>query len=659
MDDDDNETPTTTIKVGLTKSLRLPTLHPVIEECVEYISHVTVRGSRIVNGFLVHATSTGQLENIDKKSTRELLVKQAFTLGLESARPKKKPFPGLHEWWEKNRQRYPVAPKPPRIPSKEITDYVAKTYATNLTTNLWKHHEGRLRKYLKCHFGSEAEAILHRIHRRSRRLYLVPTREQTECIETERTAFGLTDAWGEKHMIGERRLKNNATECLSRGAMYLRHIEDYNGSLGEGDPSHIKVWSLAPLSTRKRHFVTIDSEILMQMMISVDALPKQTLADFWPLAPAHFDSVFSVRRGGRSGPSRQLKTRCYVQTDGVVLAAQFEPAAAERIKGGKRAEKKEHKRKRDEAAASGSEPRVEKPFVPGVRKRADERRKICADPLTIHQCDDLEKFYCDPGRVNMIYMVRSRDSKVFCLTRKQYYQEAGINRSNEAWSKWNADLHPQYQALSAASPKTASVDGYNHFLEVDVTVSAAIWANNYARRASRMRFHTHIGKHRVLQGFLSRLGEGLGSDAEKRRRVLVGYGQAKFASHGKAGEMAVPVTDCFKQCAKMWSTCLVDENYTSAVCFDCDGRLVDVKTQKRRALKVSGGGVRVVKADNRAVHRCTNACKASGRSLKHREYNAAMNIGRVFEAMLAGGERPAALTRAGAPPLPGLSHMLD
>jgi hypothetical protein len=136
--------------------------------------------------------------------------------------------------------------------------------------------------------------------------------------------------------------------------------------------------------------------------------------------------------------------------------------------------------------------------------------------------------------------------------------------------------------------------------------------------------------------------KGLGSADERKRKVIVGFGQAKFASTGR-GEMAVPTTQAFKECARMWHTRLVDENYTTCVCHDCDGRTRDVRTERYI-------NDELVVGFNRAVRRCTSKCKATGRSLKHRDLNAALNILRCLNAELAGTPRPTALTRAGAPP---------
>ena len=59
---------TITIKSGLQTTLLIPELAPLIEDCVRFVSELSVRGSRIVNGFLLYAHATGIEIDIDNTS---------------------------------------------------------------------------------------------------------------------------------------------------------------------------------------------------------------------------------------------------------------------------------------------------------------------------------------------------------------------------------------------------------------------------------------------------------------------------------------------------------------------------------------------------------------------------------------------------------------
>ena len=640
---------TITIKSGLKATLQIPELAPLVEECVRFVSELSVRGSRIVNGFLLHAHATGIEIDIDKPVARQTLVKQCCTAGVKGSIKKRLPVPGFAAWFEINKHIYPPVPTPPDIQLKDMTDYACNTYATAFHNNLWVHHSGRLYKYLVVRFGDEVAPILHKLITWKRRpcdteTVLQLDADQSGCVRYERAAFGLGDESTDG--LGEGLLKLKATACLAASFRYLSYAEEKNKTIDDGEPGHTKLWTPAPLCTVKRHCMTIDSKILFVLFKKIGSVIADDMKfdDFWPLAPDHFASTFDQERmdkGRRAhGPSNRIKQRCYVQTDGVAVSVQYKPVGVNRIKGGNRAEMK---RKRDEAKAAKELAEANGTVVEkktAKARRVDERRGdlTYGGPVPV----DAVKIACDPGRSNIMYLVREVDNQRFQLMRGRFYHESGIHGLNEFWKEWSVPLQAHNLALADHSPKTASVDRYNEFLSVEAAGRDAVWKVNYARRASRGRFGTHCGKKKVLQGFLSSLGKGLGSAEERKRKVIVGFGQAKFASTGR-GEMAVPTTQAFKECARMWHTRLVDENYSTCVCHDCDGRTGDVRTKRNINNELVIGF-------NRAVRRCTSECKATGRSLKHRDLNAALNILRCLNAELAGTPRPTALTRAGAPP---------
>lgn len=443
-------------------------------------------------------------------------------------------------------------------------------------------------------------------------------------------------------------LRKNCDVLLMSSIEFLRYIEEHNALLPRDSNATIRTWTVAPLSSRKRHFVTVDGEILMQMLKAIDKLEKgMKYTQFQPLAVEQFQSVFRVRRKGikggkrshRRGNSEQLCMRTFVQTDGVVLNVQFHRRGVEQIKGGIKAM---NKRKRDQEAANRLQAEPSVPKQGSKAKRATDKRHKWVDRSETH--DDTIVVAIDPGRANIIYAVRDSDGMEFRLTNGQYQHEGGIMYSRDSWERWNAPLQNIYDSIGQHSPKTASVDGWNEFLDVDTAAADAIWNVNYSKKASRMRFHTHCNTKKVMESFVAKFGKGV---RDAKRRILVGYGQAKFAPTGR-GEMAVPTTQSFKTVAKMWKTRLVNENYTTAVCADCQGRLLPVKTN---ITKVNRSGREYTKK-NRGVHRCTSACKTRGHSLKNRDKNACYNIGAILIADVAGLPRPSRFTAAGAPPIP-------
>jgi hypothetical protein len=621
-----------------------------------------------VNGFLINQRN--DLPTINDKSSRYRLIRQVFQLGVKN-KTLRKPENNLLGWYTIHSAEYEPPPDPPPQ-MKEIADYATSTYLTVFENNLWMHHESRLLKYLRALYGEasgglsedgasmigpvgEAETLCYLICRHydtgfKRRAQIAPTLEQSQLINLHRELFGLEDVWGPSGMLSEGKLKKNYTSLLKCSIDFLHTVEEFNATIPPHLSKHlIKQWTVAPMCSRKRHNLTIDTEILMQMMKEVGEIDKKVeLNDFWPVASYHFDSIFVVKRPNDSdgrrrhshGPSKQYVHRCYVQTDGVVLNAQFQPSAQERVKGGNRAKK----RKAAENSKGNESTNAEAQSIKSAKsKRAAAKRKEWThDGVTP---DDAIRISIDPGRVNIIYAIRSTDSKVFKLTNRRYQEESGIRYANNRWSKWDTTLQEIYNQIGDNSPKTASTDRWSAFLAVDTANADSIWQVNYSKQSSRLRFHTYCKKKHVLESFVSSFASGLSlDDAEKKRRMVVGYGHARFSPTGR-NEMAVPTTNTFKTVSKMWKTKIINENYTSVVCNECHGRLVCVKTDV-----VVNQDDRSLRKDNRGVHRCTSTCKTLGMSLKNRDLNAAKNIDEILLAELQGHDRPACFTANGAPP---------
>ena len=86
----------------------------------------------------------------------------------------------------------------------------------------------------------------------------------------------------------------------------------------------------------------------------------------------------------------------------------------------------------------------------------------------------------------------------------------------------------------------------------------------------------------------------------------------------------------------------VNENYSTATCFDCERPLVDVRTNI--PFRTREGHLRF--KDNRGCKRCTSDTCRSAFPFKGRDFNAALNIVRITVCMLQGVPRPRCYTRA-------------
>jgi len=252
----------------------------------------------------------------------------------------------------------------------------------------------------------------------------------------------------------------------------------------------------------------------------------------------------------------------------------------------------------------------------------------------------------DPGRSNIIYAVRWRDGvydREIKLTRSEYYHLSGVNERKFVMASLGRGLEGYHRMLTQqGSLKCAS---YLDLVPALVLRAANFWAawEVYVDNPKRAKlgFKVHCGKLRTLQQKMNEFGRGL--TREEKERLVVGYGNGGFPSHGPRGERAVPVRRPRRICGGTWRHTLdVNENYSTATCFDCERPLVDVRTNI--PFRTRQGHLRF--KDNRGCKRCTSDTCRSAFPFKGRDFNAALNIVRITDCMLQGVPRPRCYTRA-------------
>lgn len=224
----------------------------------------------------------------------------------------------------------------------------------------------------------------------------------------------------------------------------------------------------------------------------------------------------------------------------------------------------------------------------------------------------------DPGRTNIFTaaeILEDGSIRSLALSRSQYYKESGMTKSRGHTEHWNSHIQKELTKLSRVSPKSPSVEGFRKYLEVFFEVERKLWGEYTRRRWARQRLALYGGKKRTFARFLNRLEDG--------KTLTLAYGAAQFDPGGK-GEVSVPTTRAFKECAARFRTVLVDEFRTTRVSWKDDSVLEPVG---RRDLRVAVRG----------LYRC---CSTEGNKFVDRDVNAALNIRRC-----AVGPRPRVLDR--------------
>ncbi len=576
------------VKTALAGHLLEPSLRPLIEKCVDYVSIVSHRGSLLINGYLLHRLDAGlPLPHLDATSL-ERLTRQAFV----TDGTKRSPVAGFFEFLAAEGHRYPAAPaSKPLSAMKALTDYAAGQYARNFATYLRTTMRARQRRYIEAWSreqqqpddSRDAAILLSRINSWPSRTSYVLTQQQTQFVEEERQALGmedgsyLSDTWMDGHL----------TRVISYHHRMLRAVEDAGDDAG-------RRWTLAPIHAIRSLMIHVDTRVLYALLKAAGKFDKN-YAKFAEMKEDHWGSVFEFKP--------RKKPAYYVQTDGVSLCTHYlrrnAPAAKQKRGGGTK-----RKRKSEEKVAEAP------PVDPGDRVIA-----------------------IDPGRVNLVYGVEQLPeggTKTYTLTRRAYYHGGHIFKARRHTQRWNRAIQDELDALAAASPKTSHTAAWHEYLAAVQQTYDALWGHLCRRRCGRMRLETHIYKQKTLDTFLASM--------KPRRQPVpkIAYGAARVASGG-AGELSVPCVEVYKRISKLYPTTPVDEFRSTKCCYACASNgLTSELAGMRRQRRGGEPGLQ----DNRGLRRCTTCRKCP---LVSRDMNAALNIDLCFR--LGPLHRPSALSR--------------
>ncbi len=463
----------------------------------------------------------------------------------------------------------------------------------------------------------------------------------------------------------------------------LRTVNEYNRNLPR-EERHLllRTWTLAPTSEVRRHHVELDNQAL-GVFIAHFGLGGVDGNDDEEGNAAVVARVFD-QRGRGTGPSNRRTPTPHIATDGFSLSVLYEDrddgvgeeedvnavngedevegdglgggevevdasccpvvgdcnsapeptdVSAEFIQGTcadrTKAQRAGGKRKRKRGRYHGKKKKKKKK----PSRVSVTRDMFPADPIVIG---------LDPGRTNMFYAVRMTDKKAFKLTRREYYHLSGVNDRVFQMAKLKEGLEAYHGQLSReGSLKFGTFEDLIPGLVLRVRGYQRAWElyGDNEKRA-KLAFKVHGGKMRTLQAKFNEFGKGL--TREEKARIVVGYGDARFPSHGPRGERAVPVSRSRRICGYTWKTLNTPESCSTVTCNDCKEPLVGVKTDI--PFYTRSGEIRL--KDNRGCKRCTSVHCRSNVPFKGRDKNAALNIGEITQHMLDGRPRPECFTRA-------------
>jgi len=139
--------------------------------------------------------------------------------------------------------------------------------------------------------------------------------------------------------------------------------------------------------------------------------------------------------------------------------------------------------------------------------------------------------------------------------------------------------------MAEVSTKGVSVLRHETFLHVNMDAFDKLWAEYMKPRWARQRLRLYGGKQRVFATFLNRVKDEATHEGGGKP-VAVAYGSAKFAAGGR-GEVSVPTSRAYKECASRFETVLIHEFRTTRVSAQ-DGSLLKAVRSRQKGCEVRG-----------------------------------------------------------------------
>jgi len=499
-------------------------------------------------------------------------------LGTDDAQ---QPDPLIQEFFEENTSFRPSTTR--HLGDRNIFSAASKRYQVNLINSLRTNAESRISKFAKVFSNVHGLSDCERMFLfRGICGYPIATLPQSN----KRKYFPMRPIIHRAIAEHRRVLNLNAGERVSKG--WLRTTEclvpllRYNVILNRFYEEHDKKrFNIVPICNIKSHFVTIDSYSLYGILKENEIIDCSE-ETFIENKEAHWNALFKISqlRG------KDCEFGCAIETDGVSVCFHFQ-----------------RPRRRDESPESEAPQYVPKAedFVVG----------------------------CDPGRINVYFMATVLPDgtiKTFSLTRNQYYRDAGIFNARKQSETWNSRIKRVLERMSTVSTKGCNIDAHANFLIMYLRNRSALW-NEYTKpRWARQRLRLYGGKKRVFATFFNMVEKEL-RKVRPDCNIVVAYGSAKFAPGGR-GELSVPTSRAYKECASRVTTKVTSEFRTSKIDYRNDRLLHLVAVSQDRTRQPKEKGLRGILWD--------------GVRFISRDLNAAMNIRRQLI------DRPSILNRRNA-----------
>ena len=258
-----------------------------IESFVENISKSVNKASILLNRFLISRLSQGASLPDFKNQT---FYNHCINIGSGRCA---KPADGLQETWDECFASFPQIEK--LTGNMQALNYAATTLQTNFLNSLWCAFEVRQKYLLKAWIQDSGldKSVFHPLKCAINGWTCntpVPV-EAAEFVTLQRDILGLVG----DDRLSEPWLKRHPQQVIRFYWETLKYLETMAEKYKEEPTKLPKLFSLSPLCTIKRHFVTIDTKVLYKLSRNCGLVSKETKEpDFRAFAADHFKSLFKV-----------------------------------------------------------------------------------------------------------------------------------------------------------------------------------------------------------------------------------------------------------------------------------------------------------------------------------------------------------------------------
>lgn len=513
-----------------------------------------------LNLFLKELLNTKNIENIvdiEIPDIFETTFIRQFILGTDSAQI---PNPYITQFYNK----HPILKnKLDSLPRYNGDRNIYSSGAIKFCTNLKNHYTTNIQKWIKKWIYSDIVKKEIKDKKLDNKILLYEINNWTKETDKEKTKDMISklsdnlknDINLQKKILGDGSINEEWLKSKDNLLRIVKYSFFINNFLTK------KQFSISPICGIRNHFMTIDTHSLYGIMKDAKII-ECCSKDFIGVGNDHWYSIASIDK--IKGKDKIFTGT--IETDGISVCVHFKGPKKEKI---------------------------------NIKDSLEKLKKLTKKK-------DVEVWGCDPGRTNIMTMVRKNEDNTYkklILTRKQYYSESGIFKARVQTQKWQRKpkIKSIIEELSLASNKGIDVSKCLAYINIIIKSWDELWNEYTQKKWMKQKLRLYGGKKRVLALFFNKM-------KTEGKKTIVGFGSAKFAPGGK-GELSIPTCSSYKECCNRFLTAPIDEFRTSRIYYK-DGKTI-LQIVKRRDNNKEVRGLlwcsSTINKENKFINRDLNA----------------------------------------------------